>query len=134
MGWNEVQSSFAKPWAPKKAGEKLEGHFAGTEEVPSGRKDDEGKKKFFTSWRVRIKDGSVLGMAGEMLKSKMNQIPVGSLIRVEYLGKSAETSNGKAHDFKVLVDNSVKLTDPYLGSGTNGAGAGEIEEAAQTSA
>lgn len=108
MGYKTVDSNFAEPWKPAKKGAALQGEYLGSDEIPSGRNDG----KFFTSYRIRDKNGVILGVAGAFLDSKMNQVPQGAPIRVTYEGEK-KTNNGVAKLFALEVDDSVELLDPY---------------------
>lgn len=108
MGFKEVESSFATPWSPEKKGEQLIGTYAGSEEVPAGR----GTGELFTSWRFRNSEGRYIGISGAMLKSKMNQIAEGTIVRVTFKGKF-KTTNGLAKDYLIEVDERVELLDPF---------------------
>lgn len=107
MGFNEVESSFATPWTPDKKGDRIEGHFLGQELVDGGMNE-----KPYLSYRLRKKDNSVWAVAGGMLGSKMDQVPTGALISVEFLGMIKLKTGFSARDYKVGVDDSVTLLDP----------------------
>lgn len=114
--WKTVDSSFATPWIPKKPGDALEGIYLGCEEIPSSRGDT------FTSYRVRGADKQVWGVSGGMLRSRLDQVAVGTEVQVVFSGMVA-TSQGEAKDYKVNVPEGTSLMDPYA---HNAPGEGEV--------
>lgn len=121
MAFKEVQSSFAEPWKPAdkelKHPTTLIGRFAGKEMVPSPQKPGE----FFESYRVSVRDAkdpkkkTTYGVSGAFLKSKLNQVPAGALVKLVYVGldeKNRKKGFNAPKDIKVYVDDNIDLLDP----------------------
>lgn len=102
----EVKSTFPVPWKPEQEGDTLEGTYHGYNIVPDGRGQTFKSHKF-------KEDGAEEydGISGAMIDQKMERIPKGTYVWVTYLGE-VQTKNGKAKDFKVECDSTVKLLDP----------------------
>lgn len=120
MGFKKVESSFAKPWAPK-VGEFIVGVYKGKENVPSPPQRAKKPGETFISYRIGDLEQETLdeegnkvrtiGVSGAMLGSKFNQIPKGARIKLTYAG-TQKTGKGDAKMFDVEVDDNVTLLDP----------------------
>lgn len=119
----EVASSAPLPWKPRKKGESIEGVFVGTATVGGTKKKGED----FKSHRIRLtqpvtsqfgdamqskKAGEVVALSGAMLDSRFDQIPTDAGVLVTFVGMYT-TDRGEGRDFKVQVEDGVKLLDPH---------------------
>lgn len=119
----KVESSFAKPWNPKQ-GESIVGKYKGTEEISP--KDGEP----FISYRIKPMEQTfddegaevkAWGVSGAFLASKFDQVPVGAVVRLTFLGMQ-KANRGQSKQFELEVAEGTRLVDPE-GAPAPGAGA-----------
>jgi hypothetical protein len=103
--FDTVESSFGEPWKPEKKGDSIEGIYTGMAKVKY-----EGR--FFDSYRLKSEEtGDVQAVAGGMLSSKFDQVPVGAYCKVTFVGM-VKTGSGPAKDFEVQVAKGTVMKVP----------------------
>ena len=68
-------------------------------------------------YNLETKDGTIGVWGSTVLDTKMENVQINSLVRIEYLGKAqAKSGRGEYHDFKVMTKpaefTEVKKVDP----------------------
>lgn len=107
---DEVESSFAEVWAPKVPGESVTGIYVKVEQIPAKNKP---AGETFPSYRLKpMNGGKAVGVSGAMLSSKMDQVPVGTAVKITYLGLEKTGKGNAAKQFKVQVPRGIELLDP----------------------
>ncbi len=91
VGWTTVETGI---WSPEKKGDKMEGKYIGTEEgTVHGRPT--------VAHLFMVGDGVIKVWGRAQLNTKLDSIPIGSDVRLEYVGKVDTASGNKVIDWKV---------------------------------
>lgn len=96
-GWTTVETGI---WSAEKVGEKMAGKYIGTEEGTV-----HGRPTLAHLFMVGDQVTKVWGRA--QLNTKLDSIPVGSEVRIEYIGEVTTASGNKVKDWKVQYFDSA---------------------------
>ena len=90
-GWNEAQGGAGNYWIPESRGETIQGVLVDAVEGPYG-----------TNYVLEIDGTEIRLPANKVLISKLDNVPMGAEVKVEYLGTVRTSTGRRAKDYRVL--------------------------------
>jgi len=107
----EVTNDLPPVWGDEEGpqpGDVLKGIYIGAMQIKYRN------KPFLTHQVQNESTGEVLSFSGAIADRKMLRVPQGAYVEVTYLGTIKTSNSDKTKDFKVAVDENVKLQEAQL--------------------
>ena len=100
-----VEDVFPEPWKDMNEGDYIVGKYLGSMEINGA------DSKPFTVYKLRTPDDDLISVSGASLEARMATIPVGTKLKVTFLGTEKSAKGSRMKMFEVQAPKGTKYLE-----------------------